>query len=225
VSEDLLLETSQLLIDYGLRDPGYNPVALDDSWSYGWGKDVYLIVDEAKFLKGMLAVSDRLHDKNLAFGMYSSTGEMTYARYAGSLDYKMQDATNFASWGVDHLKYDSCYHMGRFGTPLVSFNLFNEMAKARKSTRRSILYSLCSWFEDYVHTVGSCDRLVAEAVGTRRYMKVAAFQSPICRSGFNSLWAVIVAMSCIFATDSGFKAAEIITHRIMRRDTHCCTKS
>jgi hypothetical protein len=43
--------------------------------------------------------------------------------------------------------------MGRFGTPLVSFNRFNAMAEAIKKTGRSILYSLCSWGEDYVHTV------------------------------------------------------------------------
>lgn len=153
VSEDLLLETSQLLIDYGLRDLGYNYVVLDDCWSRGRGDDGYLIVDEAKFPNGMLAVSDRLHDKDLLFGMYSSAGELTCARYAGSLDYETQDAKSFASWGVDYLKYDNCYHMGRFGTPIVSFNRFNEMAKALKATGRSILYSLCSWGEDYVHTV------------------------------------------------------------------------
>ena len=155
VSEDLLLETSQLLIDYGLRDLGYNYVVLDDCWSRGRGDDGYLIVDEAKFPNGMIAVSDRLHDKDLLFGMYSSAGELTCARYAGSLDYETQDAKSFASWGVDYLKYDNCYHMGRFGTPIVSFNRFNEMAKALKATGRSILYSLCSWGEDYVHTV-SC---------------------------------------------------------------------
>lgn len=81
MSEDLLLETSQLLIDYGLRDLGYNYVVLDDCWSRGRGKDDYLIVDEAKFPNGMKAVSDRLHDKDLLFGMYSSAGEMTCARY------------------------------------------------------------------------------------------------------------------------------------------------
>lgn len=72
---------------------------------------------------------------------------------AGSLDYEENDAQSFADWGVDYLKYDNCYHMGRFGTPLISFNRFNEMAKALKKTGRSILYSLCSWGEDYVHTV------------------------------------------------------------------------
>lgn len=45
--------------------------------------------------------------------------------------------------------------MGRMGTPLISFNRYNEMAKALKKTDRSILYSLCSWGEDFVHTV-SC---------------------------------------------------------------------
>lgn len=155
-----MIETSQILIDYGLRDLGYNYVVLDDCWSRGRGDDGYLIVDEAKFPNGMLAVSDRLHDKDLLFGMYSSAGELTCARYAGSLDFETQDAKSFASWGVDYLKYDNCYHMGRFGTPIVSFNRFNEMAKALKATGRSILYSLCSWGEDYVHTVSySCRHL------------------------------------------------------------------
>ena len=43
--------------------------------------------------------------------------------------------------------------MGRFGTPLISFDRYNAMAKALKATGRSILYSLCNWGEDYVYTV------------------------------------------------------------------------
>lgn len=45
--------------------------------------------------------------------------------------------------------------MGRMGTPLISFDRYNKMAQALKKTGRSILYSLCSWGEDFVHTV-SC---------------------------------------------------------------------
>lgn len=78
---------------------------------------------------------------------------------AGSLDYEDADAESFADWGVDYLKYDNCYHMGRFGTPLISFNRFNAMAEAIKKTGRSILYSLCSWGEDYVHTVSQSRKL------------------------------------------------------------------
>ena len=69
------------------------------------------------------------------------------------MDYESQDAQAFASWGVDYLKYDNCYHMGRFGTPQISYNRYEVMWKALNATGRPILYSLCSWGEDYVHTV------------------------------------------------------------------------
>ena len=46
------------MINYGLQDLGYNYVVLDDCWSRGRGDDGYLIVDEAKFPNGMLAVSE-----------------------------------------------------------------------------------------------------------------------------------------------------------------------
>jgi hypothetical protein len=75
---------------------------------------------------------------------------------AGSLDFETQDAQAFASWGVDYLKYDNCYHMGRFGTPQISYNRYDVMWKALNATGRPILYSLCSWGEDYVHTVSPC---------------------------------------------------------------------
>ncbi|KAL7958237.1 hypothetical protein V8C34DRAFT_152947 [Trichoderma compactum] len=45
---------------------------------------------------------------------------------------------------------------------LVSFNRFNEMAKALKKTGRSILYSLCSWGEDHVHTASLSPSRLAE---------------------------------------------------------------
>ncbi len=90
----------------------------------------------------------------LLYGMYSSAGEMTCARYEGSLDYEIEDAQSWASWGVDYLKYDNCYHMGRFGYPEVSSNRFKKMWDALNSTGRPTLYSLCNWGEDYVHTWG-----------------------------------------------------------------------
>lgn len=71
----------------------------------------------------------------------------------GSLDHETDDANSFAEWGVDMLKYDSCYHMGRIGTPQISFNRFKVMADALKSTGRNILFNLCNWGEDQVHTV------------------------------------------------------------------------
>lgn len=81
MSESLLLDTSSLLLEYGLKDLGYNYVVLDDCWSKGRGDDGYLVVDDVKFPRGMKSVADKLHKQGLLFGMYSSAGEMTCARY------------------------------------------------------------------------------------------------------------------------------------------------
>lgn len=79
---------------------------------------------------------------------------------AGSLDWETQDAEMYAKWGVDYLKYDNCYHMGRFGTPKLSFDRYDIMYKALNATGRPMLYSLCSWGEDYAHTVSTSERRV-----------------------------------------------------------------
>ena len=154
VSQDLLLGTSKVLIHSGLRDVGYNYVVLDDCWQDARGSDGYMRIDEEKFPNGMKYIADELHEQGLLYGMYSSAGELTCAKYDGSLDYEQQDAESWASWDVDYLKYDNCFHMGRFGTPKITFDRYNVMAKALNATGRPILYSLCNWGEDYVHTWG-----------------------------------------------------------------------
>ncbi|KAL7923528.1 glycoside hydrolase family 27 protein [Trichoderma austrokoningii] len=152
VSEHLLLDHAKLISEYGLQDLGYGYVVLDDCWSDGRDKKGKLVVDKKKFPRGMAAVADDLHTQGFLFGMYSSAGELTCARYAGSLDHETDDAQSFADWGVDYLKYDNCYHMGRFGTPLISFQRFNAMAEALKATGKNIFYSLCNWGEDYSYS-------------------------------------------------------------------------
>ncbi|KAK8068900.1 glycoside hydrolase family 27 protein [Apiospora phragmitis] len=156
VSEHLLLSTSEQLVSLGLRDLGYQYVVLDDCWQQESGRDKHgkLQPDPGKFPNGLRSILDRLHDQGLKFGMYSSAGEITCARFAGPLDHETDDAESFVSWGVDMLKYDSCYHMGRIGTPLISFNRFKTMSDALKATGRNILLNLCNWGEDFVHTWG-----------------------------------------------------------------------
>ena len=52
--------------------------------------------DPKKFPNGMKSVSDRIHDMGLKFGMYSSAGEMTCARFgtyaADYLSSRMSDS-------------------------------------------------------------------------------------------------------------------------------------
>ena len=82
VDQELLLDTAQLLVDYGLRDLGYNYVVLDDCWANMERSDNgSLVANATKFPDGMRYVSDQLHSMGLMFGMYSSAGYYTCAQY------------------------------------------------------------------------------------------------------------------------------------------------
>ncbi|KAL3425744.1 glycoside hydrolase family 27 protein [Phlyctema vagabunda] len=150
VSEELLKQHAELIVDYGLKDLGYQYVVLDDCWSVGrnTSHNDSLIADPEKFPRGMAAVAEDIHSLGLKFGMYSDAGKYTCGGYAGSLGYETIDAQTFADWGVDYLKYDNCYNEGQAGNQLISRNRYKVMSDALNATGRPILYSLCNWGED-----------------------------------------------------------------------------
>lgn len=99
MSDSLLLDTSKTLVVSGLRDIGYTYVVLDDCWSSGRSpEDQWLVADAKKFPRGMKPVSNDIHDMGLLFGMYSSAGEMTCARYGMNIFLAMKIHIDRISW-------------------------------------------------------------------------------------------------------------------------------
>jgi alpha-galactosidase len=89
---------------------GYEYMNLDDCWQQETRTpNGHIQVSEA-FPSGLKSLGDYLHSIGLKFGVYSSAGTMTCEGRAGSLDYEIQDAHDYASWGVDYLKYDNCFN-------------------------------------------------------------------------------------------------------------------
>ena len=132
------------MIDLGLDKLGYNYINLDDCWMTAERtNDGRFNVDKTKFPNGMKALGDYIHDKGLKFGIYSSAGTMTCAGFAGSLYYEEVDAEDFASWGVDYLKYDNCYNDGVDGV-----TRYTAMRDALAATGRDIFFSMCNWGEE-----------------------------------------------------------------------------
>lgn len=97
----------------------------------------------------MKALGDFIHNKGLKFGVYSSAGTLTCAGRAGGLDYEEIDAKDYASWGVDYLKYDNCNHENR-----PALERYTKMRDALNATGREIFYSICNWGEDGTHMWG-----------------------------------------------------------------------
>ncbi|KAL8997393.1 MAG: hypothetical protein Q9169_003324 [Polycauliona sp. 2 TL-2023] len=110
-----------------------------------------LVANSTKFPDGIKAMSDKIHNMGLMFGMYSSAGMYTCAQYPASLGHETIDAQTFADWGVDYLKYDNCYNQGEEGTSKLSFDRYNTMSQAlnRPVSGRSIHYGMCNWGKDY----------------------------------------------------------------------------
>jgi alpha-galactosidase len=149
VSEELLLSATEKLVQFGLRDTGYEYVVLDDCWSAGRSDNGTLMANTTRFPNGMADVANKLHAEGFKFGMYSSAGTYTCARYQGSLGHEKEDAQTFADWGVDYLKYDNCYNEGQSGNALITYDRYKKMSDALNSTGRQMLYSMCNWGEDY----------------------------------------------------------------------------
>ena len=56
----------------------------------------------------MKKMTDYIHALGFKAGIYSSPGPLTCGECEGSYGHEMQDATSYAEWGFDYLKYDWC---------------------------------------------------------------------------------------------------------------------
>lgn len=142
ISEQMLLEITDVIVEQGYRDAGYQYVVIDDCWLLRErDEDGNLVPDPEKFPHGMKYVADYIHSKGLKFGMYSCAGVRTCAGFPSSFDHEFQDARLFASWGVDFLKYDFC----NFPKYANCKHRYLTMAQALRASGRDILFSACNW--------------------------------------------------------------------------------
>lgn len=109
ITEDKFLTAAKALVDSGLRDAGYSYVNIDDCWSEKTGRvNGHIMPNMTRFPDGIKGLADKVHAMNLSIGIYSTAGNATCAKYPASLGFEETDAADFASWGIDYLKYDNC---------------------------------------------------------------------------------------------------------------------
>ena len=140
VSEHLIKEIADAMVETGLKDAGYAYLVIDDCWQIARDEEGNIIPDPDRFPSGMKALADYVHSKGLKFGIYSDAGTNTCQGRPGSRGYEFQDARTYAAWGVDYLKYDWC----NTGTqnPEASYKL---MRDALYKAGQPIVFSICEW--------------------------------------------------------------------------------
>lgn len=143
ISDKIIRETADVFIEKRLADHGWTYINLDDGWqrgAIGATPPAESSVGDPKrtgnprnddgsirpngYFPDMKALADYLHSFGLKFGIYSSPGRKTCARYVGSYGHEAQDVETWTSWGVDYVKYDWCFYS----------EIFNEETAGRTPT-------------------------------------------------------------------------------------------
>lgn len=147
VSEEKVIKSAEAMISKGLIDHGWTYMNIDDGWEAEKRSPTGEIVANSKF-PDMKVLGNWLHDHGLKFGIYSSPGPRTCGGYLGSWQHEKQDATTYAKWGIDYLKYDWCSYarIAKGDTTLAAYEKpYKVMEVALRSQKRDINYSLCQY--------------------------------------------------------------------------------
>jgi alpha-galactosidase len=140
VSDQLMRETADAMIESGMRDAGYRYVVVDDAWEGSLRGDDGNLEPNLWRFPNMRALAAYLHDRDLRFGLYTCAGDRTCQGYPGSRGREFVDARRFASWNVDFMKIDWCHTAGLDGR-----TAFTTWSEAIRATRRPMVLSICEW--------------------------------------------------------------------------------
>lgn len=139
ISEWLYRNQTDELFKGGYVEAGYRGIHIDDCWmKKDNASGAAWRADPDRFPSGMEAVGEYMHERGVAFGLYTAESPTTCAAYPASKGWERQHAALFAQWGVDYMKVDGC------GDPKYYEEGYKAMGAALEASGRQIEYS-CSW--------------------------------------------------------------------------------
>jgi alpha-galactosidase len=150
IDENLMLTTAKLMKSLGLQAAGYNYVNIDDCYAEKNRTAAGdIIEDQVRFKNGMVNLNKQIHALGFKTGIYSDSGWFTCAGYPGSWGNEVRDATTFAKWGFDYLKYDNCAipydSVTRQGIVGKYQRMSDALVEVGKQFGKSFVFSLCEW--------------------------------------------------------------------------------
>ncbi|PPQ86692.1 hypothetical protein CVT25_006767 [Psilocybe cyanescens] len=154
IDENLMLTTAKLMKSLGLQAAGYNFVNIDDCYAEkNRTASGDIQEDKVRFKNGMVKLNQQIHALGLPYlthsVQYSDSGWFTCAGYPGSFMNEVRDATTFAKWGFDYLKYDNCAipydDIIRQGIVGKYQRMADALSQVSKTFNRPFVFSLCEW--------------------------------------------------------------------------------
>jgi alpha-galactosidase len=141
-NETILKQIADAMVSSGMKNAGYKYLVIDDCWTGKRDANGLIQPDATKFPSGMKILADYVHSKGLKLGIYSDAATSTCGGYIGSYGNEQKDVNQFASWGIDFVKYDYC---GAPSTVTDATNRYTAMRKAMNNTKRPMIFNVCEW--------------------------------------------------------------------------------
>ena len=142
ISDAMIREIADAMVETGMRDAGYAYVNIDDGWQ-GERDETGVLHPNERF-PDMKALADYVHGLGLKLGIYTSPGHRTCGNQEGSFGHEEQDARMFADWGIDYIKYDWCGAFGIYENHEMQA-VYQKMGTLLREAGRPIVYSLCQY--------------------------------------------------------------------------------
>jgi alpha-galactosidase len=146
VSAEKVKASADAFVKAGLADYGYQYVNIDDTWE--GSRDASGMIQTNKKFGDMKSLADYVHTMGLKLGIYSGPGPRTCAGFEASYKHELDDAKQYANWGIDYLKYDWCSYgeiAPRKPTKADLQKPYTVMREALDQVNRDIVYSLCQY--------------------------------------------------------------------------------
>jgi len=183
VSDKTMRVAADVMVEKGLADVGFQYIGIDDCWMRlsqemyenrpesvlkkhaGYDYQSNGIIGDIRDANGnilpngkfpdMKSMTDYIHGKGLKAGIYSTPGEQTCQRWAGSYGHERADADMYAKWGFDLLKYDLCTgakplnDLKKIVPGFEDRDFWKPMADYLLVQDHDILFNLCQYGMDY----------------------------------------------------------------------------
>lgn len=148
-------DAAKAMVDEGLADFGWTYINIDDGWQ-GERRENGGISSGSHFLD-MEDITSYIHKLGLKAGIYSSPGPKTCGVFTGSYGFEANDASQWAKWGFDYLKYDLCSYQDvmRLKNDYDIKHPYYLMGDLLKKEKRDIVFSMCQYGIDEVWKWGA----------------------------------------------------------------------
>lgn len=96
------------IVNEGWRELGFRTIVLDDGWANPTRVNDHLVPDPVKWPHGIAVIANMCHTNGMFLGVYTETGNSAFTTSGvqpSSWNHYDMDCADFASWGVDHIKF------------------------------------------------------------------------------------------------------------------------